>query len=88
VCVDYALRLKREIGPGEVWPVAYANEVPCYIPSERILKEGGYEAGWDQAMGPLTPSGAGSTIFYGWAAPLASGVEERICEAVDSLIKQ
>ena len=34
VCVDYALRLKKELGPERVWPVAYANEVPCYIPSD------------------------------------------------------
>lgn len=88
VCVDYALRLKRELGPGQIWPVAYANEVPCYIPSERILKEGGYEAGWDQAQGPLIPSSAGSTIFYGLAAPLASGLEERICTEVRNLAKQ
>ncbi|HXK62378.1 MAG TPA: neutral/alkaline non-lysosomal ceramidase N-terminal domain-containing protein [Acidobacteriota bacterium] len=88
VCVDYALRLKRELGPGQVWPVAYANEVPCYIPSERILKEGGYEAGWDQTQGPGIPSGSGSTIFYGWPAPLASGVEERICSEVRNLAKQ
>jgi hypothetical protein len=23
----------------------YSNDVPCYIPSKRILKEGGYEGG-------------------------------------------
>lgn len=85
VCVDYALRIKRELGPDRVWPVAYANEVPGYIPSERILEEGGYEAGWDHREGRLIPSSAGSTIFYGWAAPFAPGLEDRILEAVKTL---
>jgi neutral ceramidase len=41
-CVEYALRLKQELGAENVWPVGYANEVMCYIPSERVLKENGY----------------------------------------------
>jgi hypothetical protein len=88
VGVDYALRLKKELGPERTWVVAYANEVPCYIPSERVLREGGYEAGWDHEQGPLIPSGMGSTIFYGWAAPLASGVEDRIVAAVHALLEK
>jgi neutral ceramidase len=88
VCVDYALRLKRELGAARTWPVAYANEVPCYIPSERILKEGGYEAGWDGDQGPGVPGATGNILFYGWAAPLAAGVEERIFTAVHSLLKE
>lgn len=41
--VDYAHRLKRELGP-DLWVTAYANDVMAYIPSLRVLKEGGYEA--------------------------------------------
>ncbi len=44
VVVDYALRLKNEFDPARLWVTAYANDVPCYIPSKRILTEGGYEA--------------------------------------------
>ena len=44
VVVDYSLRLKRELDFNRLWVNAYANDVPCYIPSRRILKEGGYEA--------------------------------------------
>lgn len=88
VCVDYARRLKREFGPDRVWPIEYANEVPCYIPSERVLAEGGYEAGWDSEYGPSVPSRTGSMTFYGWAAPLAPGVEEGICAAVRTLLKE
>ncbi len=88
VGVDYALRLKRELGADRVWPVAYANEVPCHIPSERVLREGVYEAGWDRDQGPGVPGGTSSTLFYGWAAPLAPGVEDRIVTAVHSLLKK
>jgi neutral ceramidase len=51
VVVDYSLRLKKEHGAG-TWVMAYANDVMAYIPSERVLKEGGYE-------------GASSMIYYG-----------------------
>jgi hypothetical protein len=88
VCVDYALRLKRELGAERTWAVAYANEVPAYIPSERILKEGGYEAGWDLDQGPGVPGATSNILFYGWAAPLAPGVEDRVFRAVDSLLKE
>ena len=40
VVVDYALRLKWEIDPDRLWIAAYSNDVPCYIPSRRILSEG------------------------------------------------
>jgi hypothetical protein len=85
VGVDYALGLKREFGPDRVWPIAYANEVPCYIPSERVLKEGGYEAGWDHDQGPGVPGPTSNILFYGWSAPLAPGVEGRVFTAVKSL---
>ena len=44
VVVDYSRRLKRELDPARLWVSSYANFVPCYIPSVRILEEGGYEA--------------------------------------------
>jgi hypothetical protein len=88
VGVDYAIRLKREFGADRVWPVAYANEVPCYIPSDGVLREGGYEAGWDRDQGPGVPGATSNILFYGWAAPLAPGVEDRIFKAVRSLLNE
>ena len=41
-CVEYALRLKRELGP-ETWVAGYCNDVAAYIPSARMVPEGGYE---------------------------------------------
>ncbi len=74
VVADYAVRLKRELGPDRVWVNAYANAVPCYIPSRRILAEGGYEA--ERAMD-----------FYGWPTRLAEDVEERVIGAVHALLR-
>ncbi len=85
-CVDYSLRLKRELGHEHTWIAGYANQVPCYIPSERVLAEGGYEAGWDAELG--REATAGSAFVYGLPAPLAAGIEDRICKAVHELLAQ
>jgi neutral ceramidase len=49
VVVDYSLRFKKELaGEAAVWVAGYSNDYTGYIPSLRVLKEGGYEAaaGW------------------------------------------
>ncbi len=49
VVVDYSLRFKREFaGEAGVWVAGYSNDYTGYMPSLRVLKEGGYEAaaGW------------------------------------------
>ena len=57
VVVDYALRVKKEFRGGDVVVAGYSNHIPCYIPSLRVLKEGGYEADesllWDDMPGPF-----------------------------------
>ncbi len=75
VVVDYALRLKQEFDAARLWVNAYANDVPCYIPSERILKEGGYEGG-------------GAMVYYDRPAPLAPGVEGLIIDTVHRLVPE
>lgn len=84
-CVGYALRLKKELGPERTWVLGYANEVPCYIPTEQVLAESGYEAGWDAAHGKAVASG--SMMYYGWPAPFAAGIEERLIAAALRLAK-
>ena len=42
VVVDYDLRFKGRYG-ADVWVTSYANDVMAYIPSVRVLHEGGYE---------------------------------------------
>jgi hypothetical protein len=73
VVVDYSLRLKHEFDPSRLWVNAYANDVPCYIPSERILKEGGYEGG-------------GAMIYYDRPTRFAPGVEDLIVNTVHRLL--
>ena len=72
VVVDYVLRLKKEFDARRIWVTAYANDVPCYIPSERILREGGYEGG-------------GAMVYYGRPQRLRPGVEQTIVDAVRRL---
>src|SRR5262252_2307299 len=74
VVVDYALRVKREY-PGEPSIVtAYSNSVMCYIPTEKVLSEGGYEA-------------VDNLVYYGMPGPFAPGVEERVLAAIHRVMK-
>lgn len=73
VVVDYALRMKRELDATRLWITAYANNVPCYIPSRRILQEGGYEA-------------EESLWYYDLPQRLALETEELIVSSVHELL--
>jgi len=73
VVVDYALRLKWEIDADRLWVAAYSNDVPCYIPSRRVLSEGGYEADF-------------SMIYYGHASRFAPATEDLIIQAVHAIL--
>lgn len=73
--VDYQLRLKRELGENSTWVTGYANDVMAYIPSERVLEEGGYE-------------GDTSMIVYQLPSKWKTGLEEQIVSTVHRLAKQ
>ncbi|MHC4994128.1 MAG: neutral/alkaline non-lysosomal ceramidase N-terminal domain-containing protein [Planctomycetota bacterium] len=83
--VDYSLRLKRELrqspdnridSPGpRIWVAGYSNHVFGYLPSKRVLLEGGYEGG--RAME--------STNYPG---PFAPSVEERVVTKVKELVRK
>src|SRR5262249_2539893 len=77
VVVDYAIRLQSELGSDArpLWVAAYANDVIGYIPSVRVLKEGGYEAG---------DSFLGST----WPAPLAEDIESIVVDAAHQVVRK
>lgn len=68
VVVDYALRLRHELGAERHFIIGYANDVFAYIPSLRVLREGGYEA-------------KDSMIYYGLYGPWAPEIEDLIIEA-------
>jgi len=84
-CVEYALRIKKEFGGAAVWPIGYANEVMCYIPSERVLRENGYESGWSLTWGRGVS--AYQMSGSGWNAPFALGLEDRIMSTVQEMLK-
>lgn len=74
VVVDYALRLAREHPGVRMWSAGYSNDVFGYVPSARVLREGGYEGG--DAM-----------IYYGRPAPFTGTVEDTIVDEVNRLIE-
>jgi hypothetical protein len=43
VVVDYVTRLEKALGPNQLWIAAYCNDVFGYLPSAKVLAEGGYE---------------------------------------------
>src|SRR5262249_49401191 len=43
VVVDYVPLLEKALGPNQLWVAAYCNDVFGYLPSARVLVEGGYE---------------------------------------------
>ena len=53
----------------------YNNELLAYIPSLRVLNEGGYE-------------GSDAMLEYGLPAPFGHAIEETIAEKVDELVQE
>jgi hypothetical protein len=54
--------------------MGYSNDCPAYIPSLRVLKEGGYEGG-------------DSMVYYGVHGPWAPSIEEDIMKTIHELAK-
>ena len=74
VVIDYAIRLKKELPANRtLWVTGYANDVMAYIPSARVLKEGGYEADSSQ-------------IYYGMPAKWSTTIEDAIIGKVKELV--
>ncbi|MBI4661392.1 MAG: neutral/alkaline non-lysosomal ceramidase N-terminal domain-containing protein [Verrucomicrobia bacterium] len=73
VVVDYDIRFKRLFAADYPWMIGYAYEVPCYIPSVRILKEGGYEA-------------QSSLIYYGFYGPFRTRIESLLLNKMTELV--
>ncbi len=75
VVVDFALRLKRELTGKRTWVAGYSNDVMAYIPSLRVLREGGYE-------------GASAMVYYGLPTTWAPPVEKMIVQTVHDMADQ
>lgn len=75
VVVDYALRAKREHPSTDLIVAGCSSEVQCYIPTPRVLDEGGYEP-------------ADSMIYYGQPGPFTKAVEARVFAAIAVVFRE
>jgi hypothetical protein len=75
VVVDYALWAQRTFPQERLVVAGYSNDVACYVPSARILHEGGYE--------PVD-----SMIYYGQPGPFSDEMEARLQDAVRTVIER
>jgi hypothetical protein len=75
VVVDYSRRLKRLLADDHPWTIGYAYEVPCYIPSARLIKEGGYET-------------ESSLIYYGFYGPFRGEIETLLVNRLEALVSR
>ncbi|MBM3982459.1 MAG: c-type cytochrome [Planctomycetes bacterium] len=74
VVIDYLLRLKKDVSTSRaLWVMGYANDVMAYIPSARVLKEGGYEADSSQ-------------VYYGMPGKWSPTIEDAIIAKVKELV--
>ena len=74
VMVEYALRIKERLG-ADTFVMGYANDLMSYLPSERVLEEGGYE-------------GASAQLIYGMPNVWKTGLEAQILDAVERLARE
>ena len=75
VVVDYALWLKQAYPKEPLMVAGYSNDVACYIPSSRVLKEGGYEA--EESM-----------IYYAQPGPFTDEVESRVQQTIAETLRR
>lgn len=73
--VDYSLKFKAAQGWNTTWVCGYNNDLLSYVPSLRVLKEGGYE-------------GTTGMFEYGHRAPYTETVEDQITALVKKLLQQ
>jgi hypothetical protein len=74
VLVDYTISLKRIFGE-EIFVMGFSNDGMAYIPSVRVLREGGYE-------------GAVSQIVYGLPGTWKASIESDIIQEVMDLAEE
>ncbi len=75
VVVDFSLKFKKQFGV-RTWVTSYCNDVMAYIPSFRVLQEGGYE-------------GQSSMAVYGLPADRwKENVEELVTDGIRQLVRE
>ena len=74
VVVNFSLNFKKQYGP-RTWVTSYCNDVMAYIPTFRVLQEGGYE-------------GQSSMAVYGLPADRwKENVEDLVTEGINQLVR-
>jgi hypothetical protein len=72
IVVSYGLHVRERSG-GRVLPMGYANGMTCYIPTAKIIVEGGYEGGE-------------SIVWFLIPAPFDPAVEPILKDALDRMV--
>ncbi|MFV0606775.1 MAG: neutral/alkaline non-lysosomal ceramidase N-terminal domain-containing protein [Niabella sp.] len=75
VVVDYSLKLKTLYPKENLFVAGYCNHVMGYIPTKKVLEEGGYEAN-------------DNLIYYGMPGPFANTVEDKILSTVKNVLSK
>ena len=76
--VDYSLRTKTQYSSADgpaIWVAGYSNDVFGYLPTLRVLKEGGYEGG-------------GHMVYTKFPGPFTKTVEKRVFETIERLVEE
>lgn len=73
VVVDYVTALEAAVGPLRLWVAGYCNDVFGYLPSARVVREGGYET---------------RGVYYGGAGLFAPEAETAVVKAVAELTEK
>ena len=71
--MDYNLQIKAAFPKEKLIVAGYSNDVMCYIPTRRILNEGGYEAN-------------DSMIYFGQPGPFAPEVEDLVMNSMKRVL--
>ena len=64
VVVEYVKLIEEALGPNRLWVAAYSQDVYGYLPSARILREGGYETRglYSGGIGQFSPAAEGVLV--------------------------
>jgi neutral ceramidase len=73
--VDYSLACKQKYAGPFVWVAGYCDDVFAYLPSRRVLLEGGYE-------------GRSGIVHQLTATPFLPGVEDRVMQGIARLVAE
>lgn len=74
VTTQYSLMIKKMFPAERILVLGYSNAVFCYIPTEKIVREGGYEAECN--------------YFFGLAGPFALNIEQIILGSIKNAVEE